>query len=63
MLGDGRIDNLAAVGLQRLQRPDLIGTHQSRITGNIGRQHGSQPALHPLACHKIVSNFALPAPI
>jgi hypothetical protein len=59
VIGDSGIDDFAAMRLQRCQRPNFVSAHQPRITGYISRQYGSQPALHPLTCHRIVSNFPL----
>jgi hypothetical protein len=36
MCGDRWIDKGLAVSLQRLQRPDFVGTHKSAVAGNIG---------------------------
>jgi len=49
MLGDLRIDQFAPMRLQAGKRALLVDTHQTAIAGDIGRQNGRQPSLHPLA--------------
>jgi hypothetical protein len=36
--GDGGVDTLAPVRLQRGQRADLVSAHEPAVTGDIGRQ-------------------------
>jgi hypothetical protein len=49
MLGDLRIDQFAPMRLQAGKGALLVDTHQTAVAGDIGRQNGRQPSLHPLA--------------
>ena len=52
MLGDGGIDDLASVHLQGSERADFVSAHQSRVPGDIGRQHRRQSPFHALPGHE-----------
>src|SRR5262249_25797765 len=39
VLPNGRIDDVAADGLESFERADFVGAHQPRITGNVRCQH------------------------
>ena len=45
MLGDGRIEELAAMLAKRAQRALFIGLHEPAVADDVGRQDGRQPAL------------------
>ena len=45
MLRDLRVDQLAPMRLQRRQRADLVGAHQTAVSGDIGGQDGGKPSL------------------
>jgi hypothetical protein len=45
------VAELAADRLERGERALLVGAHQPRIPGDIGRQDRRQPALDPLSAH------------
>ena len=49
VLADPEIDDFAPVRLQPGERLLLVGAHQPAVAGDIGRQNGRQPPLHPLA--------------
>ena len=51
MLGDGRIEELAAMLAKRAQRALFIGLHESAVANDIGRQDGRQPTLDLLLGH------------
>ena len=51
MAGDGGIDTLAPVRLQRIQRADLVRAHEPAVAGDVGRQNCRQPALDSRRCH------------
>ena len=46
--GDMRLDQLAEVALQALQRAFLVAAHQPAVAGDIGRQDGGEPAFGAL---------------
>jgi hypothetical protein len=46
------LDEFAAVRLECGQRAFLIGAHQTAVTGNIGREDGSQPSFDSRLGHK-----------
>src|SRR5581483_12180750 len=46
MLRDRRVDQLAAMRLERIQRPDLVGAHQPAVADHIGSENRGEPALH-----------------
>jgi hypothetical protein len=48
VLGDFRIDQLAATAAQPRQGAGLVRSHQTAVAGDIGRQDGCKPALDPL---------------
>ena len=48
MAGDGAIDTLAPM---RLQRADLVRAHEPAVAGYVSRQDRRQPALHSRWCH------------
>ena len=48
VLGDFRADHFTIVRLEGGQRPFLVGAHQPRIAGNVGRQDRGQSALDAL---------------
>jgi hypothetical protein len=48
MLSDFRIDELAAMGLQALERAVLVGAHQPRIARHIGGQNRGETAFDGL---------------
>jgi hypothetical protein len=45
---DMRLDQLAEVALQALQRAFLVAAHQPAVAGDIGRQNGGEPAFGAL---------------
>ena len=51
ILGDGGIEELAAMLLQRPQRALLIGLHEPAVADDVGRQYGGQPALDLRVAH------------
>src|SRR5437899_3582543 len=52
MLLDLRIGNLAPKDLQFAERPFLIGPHQPRIPGDVGRQDRREPPLDSCLRHR-----------
>jgi hypothetical protein len=50
MLGNLRMDQLAAQCLEPAERAFLVGAHQPRIAGDVGRENGGEAAAraHPL---------------
>src|SRR5205814_9410237 len=54
VLGNLRIDQLAAMGAQPRQRAGLVLAHQTAVAGDIGGENGRQPALHSLTLHQVV---------
>ena len=60
--GDGAIDALLAVRLERVQGADLIGLHQAAVVRDISRHDGGQPPFdywHGSALHHALG-FPLP---
>src|SRR6267143_3505859 len=49
MFIDLRIDKFTLVCLQPLERTFFVGSHQPAVAGDVGRQNGREPPLHPLA--------------
>ncbi len=49
VLGDLRIDQLAAMGSQPRQRAGFVLAHQAAVAGDIGGENGREPALDPLS--------------
>ena len=46
--GDMRLDQLAEMALQALQRAFLVAAHQPAVAGDVGRQDGGEPAFGAL---------------
>src|SRR5262249_4377075 len=46
------IDQFAAASLERRESSFLVSSHQAAVTGNIGREDGSQPSFDPRLGHK-----------
>jgi hypothetical protein len=53
MLGDPRVDQLAAQRPEHRQRPLLVLPDEARIAGDIGGEDRRQPPLYPLLGHRI----------
>ena len=51
MLGNLRVDQLAAMSLQPSECALFIDAHQPAISGDISRQDGRQPSLGALVGH------------
>src|ERR1019366_655736 len=52
MLGNLRIDKFASMCLKRRESSFLVNTHQAAVSGNIGREDGSQPPFDTRLGHK-----------
>ncbi len=55
VLGDERLDQLLAVGLQPGQRAGLVLTHEPRVADHVGRQDGGEPPLDTCRSHAVPS--------
>jgi len=59
VLGDQRIDQLPAMGLERGERPFLVGAHQARVSRHVRGEDGGEPArgarllAHPLFAFRL----------
>src|SRR5215471_13892601 len=75
VLGDLRVDQIAAQRPEACQSAGLVSFHQTAVSGDIGRQNGREPALDPLCAQdalpggrrgkpgrRLVSTIALCAP-
>ena len=51
MLGDGGIEELAAMLAKRAERALFIGLHEPAVADHVGRQDGRQPPLNLLLAH------------
>jgi len=51
MGGDVRLDQLAEMGLQPLQRAFLVDVHQPAVAGYVGREDGCQSSFGTLCFH------------
>jgi len=56
VLGDLRVDQLAAEGLEAREGAGLVLAHEPAVSRNIGREDGREPALDPLS-----AQMSLPA--
>jgi len=63
MVGDGGIDDFTPHGLQRLQRSDFVGSHQTAIASDISRQNRRQPPLDSPNRHEAPGKLILPSGI
>ena len=57
MRGESRIDHLSADRFRRCQGAHLVGSHQARVTGDIGRKDGSKPTFDPSFGHVVRSSI------
>ena len=54
MAGNGRLDQLVAMGPKTGRRLPLVGLHVPALADNIGREDGGEPALNALLGHEAV---------
>ena len=52
VLGQERVDELAAVGLEAREGGALVGLHQARVADHVRRQDGGEPPLDPCRRHR-----------
>ena len=53
MLGDGGIEELAAMLAKRAERQLFVGLHQAAVADHVGRQDCRQPTLNLLLVHSV----------
>ncbi len=54
VLGNLRVDQLAAMGAQPRQRAGLVLAHQPAVAGDIGGEDGRKPALDPFSAQRFL---------
>ena len=59
MLGDHRLQQFAAMGVEPGERAFLVGPHQPAVAGNIPGENGRKPPLYTMFGH--ARRFALHA--
>ena len=52
ILGNGRVEQFAAVRSQAGESAVLVGAHQAAVPCHVGRKNGREPAL-PLTCRHL----------
>ena len=54
VLGDLRVDQIAAQRLEARQGAGLVRFHQAAVSRDIGRENGREPALDPLCAQPVL---------
>ena len=58
VLGDQRLDEGLAVGLEALERSRLVALDQARIADDVGRENGGEAAVDAGGGHGVTSNYS-----